>query len=137
MIKVCAVELKPGSNEELLPNYGESFPHITSHSVFDRGYRSPWHWHKAAELFYLEKGSLEYITPSQHHIFHAGSGGFINSNVLHKAVGYGDAGDNYLHLFDPVLISGSPGSSIERKYVLPLIMSSQTEMIVLNPKQHA
>ena len=61
----------------------------------------------------------------------------INSNVLHKAVGYGDAGDNYLHLFDPVLISGSPGSSIERKYVLPLIMSSQTEMIILDAKQHA
>lgn len=136
MIKVCAVELKPGTNEELLPNFDESYPHITSNSVFDEGYRSPWHWHKAVELFYLEKGTLEFITPSQRYVFHAGTGGMINSNVLHKAVGHSEEGNNFIHLFDPVLISGSAGSAIDQKYVLPLTTASQIEMIIFDREQH-
>ena len=44
----------------------------------------PWHWHKAVELFYMESGALEYHTPKGKLVFPAGSGGFVNSNVLHR-----------------------------------------------------
>ena len=136
MKQVYAVEFKPGTQEELLPDYDESFPCIASDVVFTDGYYAPWHWHKAVELFYIKEGTLEYMTPSQSHVFHAGSGGLINSNVLHKAIGGGGKGRNYLHLFDPILISGHPGSVMETKYVLPLTTASHLEMIVLEPETH-
>ena len=42
-----------------------NFPTIASYVELDKcaGRQSPWHWHKEAELFYMEQGSLEYDTP--------------------------------------------------------------------------
>lgn len=59
------VELKPGSYEEELPGISAEFPYIASYVELDKcaGRQSPWHWHKEAELFYMEQGSLEYDTP--------------------------------------------------------------------------
>ena len=137
MRKVYTVELKPGSNEELLPDFDDSFPHITSHAVLWEGYQAPWHWHKAVELFYIESGALEYITPSQRYVFTAGCGGLINSNVLHMALGHSlqEEGSNKIHLFEPVLIAGFPGSRVEENYVLPLTTAPQIEMIVLRAEE--
>ena len=78
------VEFKPGSYEEELPGISAEFPYIASYVELDKcaGRQSPWHWHKEAELFYMEQGSLEYDTPHGKTVFTAGSGGFVNSNVL-------------------------------------------------------
>lgn len=134
MLQVSTVEFKPGSKEELLPNFDDSYPHITSRASIREGDSAPWHWHKAVELFYMESGTLEFITPSERHVFRAGSGGLVNSNVLHMTRGIqvkpGDS--NILHLFDPTLISGAPGSRMEEKYVLPLTTASQVELIALD-----
>lgn len=132
---VSSVELKPGTNEELLPNFEEKFPCIRSHVVFGKGYQAPWHWHKAVELFYIQKGTLEYITPSQSHVFPAGTVGMVNSNVLHMAVGHQneEQGTSYLHLFDPVVISGFSGNSIDEKYVLPLVTAPNVELMAIEP----
>lgn len=132
---VSSVEFKPGTNEELLPDFEEAFPCIQSQVVFGEGYQAPWHWHKAVELFYLEAGTLEYVTPNAGDVFTAGSIGMVNSNVLHMALGHqnGSRGTNYLHLFDPVLLSGCPGSRIDEKYILPLTMAQRVELLAAKP----
>lgn len=87
------------------------------------------------ELFYIPQGTLEYATPSQQYTFHAGYGGFINSNVPHRTIGcqVQPTDIQLLHLFDPVLIAGNQGSQMDTKYVLPLT-ASQTEMLILDPQ---
>lgn len=136
MKEVCTVTFKPGTREELLPDFDPAFPLITTCCGLQKGGGAPWHWHKAVELFYMESGALEYLTPSGACLFPEGSGGFVNSNVLH-ATAFSDARPQdrqLLHLFDPSLISGAQGSRMEEKYVLPLTTAPQVEILRLLPE---
>lgn len=134
---IRGIELKPGTQEEVLPDFSEDFPYIASRVELDRyiGGSAPWHWHKEVELFYVEQGTVEYDTPQGKVLFPAGSGGFVNSNVLHMTrTGSSSNVTALLHLFDPVLVSGQKGSRIDRKYVLPLISASHMEVLFLSPE---
>lgn len=140
MKQVSTVEFKPGTREELLPDFDTAFPLITSCCDLTQSSGAPWHWHKAVELFYIESGTLKYETPAARQVFTAGSGGFVNSNVLHST--YTDPGAHsqncqLLHLFDPVLIAGDQGSRIEAQYVLPLTAAPQAELLALMPDDPA
>lgn len=137
MKQVCTVTFKLGTKEELLPDFDPSFPLITTCYRLAEGSGAPWHWHKAAEIFYMESGSLEYTTPSGSHLFPADSGGFVNTNVLHRSFCPQplSQGRQLLYLFDPGLISGALGSLIEERYVLPLTTASQVELLVLDPER--
>lgn len=136
MKQVSGVEFKPGSKEELLPDFDADFPYICTCSGLRDGNTVPWHWHTAVELFYVESGCLEYSTPSMQHRFPAGSGGLINTNVPHTARGSQTLFPvrQLLHLFDPMLIAGHHESLIEEKYVLPLTAAPQAELIALHPE---
>lgn len=138
MKNIHSLQFKNGSREELLPDFSPDFPHIASYAELDKyiDHYAPWHWHREVELFYMEKGVLEYYTPSGKMVFPAGSGGFINSNVLHMTKPQEGAKDTtqLIHIFDPVLISGRQGSRIEQKYVTPLVSASDLEIIGLFPE---
>ena len=135
MKNIRDITLADTNKEELLPGFSADFPYIASRAELDR-YTVPWHWHKALELFYMESGTLEYSTPHGKWIFPAGSGGLLNSNVLHcsRVLPGGEANIQLLHLFDPVFLSGSPGSIIENRYILPFL-SSGLELLSLYPEQ--
>lgn len=136
MKKVSTVTFKPGTREELLPDFDPAFPLITTCCPLQDGSGAPWHWHTAVELFYIESGTLEYLTPSGSVVFPQGSGGFVNSNVLH-ATTHSEARPQdcqLLHLFDPGLIAGPQGSRIEERYVIPLAGAPQVEILVLHPE---
>ena len=137
MIPVDGVTFKPGTEEELLPQFHASFPYVCTCLELPNTtvQHTPWHWHKAIEIFYIDRGQLTYSTPSSEIIFPAGSGGLVNSNILHSAkVSASDCGYCGLyHFFDPSLIAGDAGSRIEKKYVLPLLTASQMEIIPLMP----
>lgn len=130
-----------GSREELLPGYTKEFPHIHTCYIVDENMNQivPWHWHNPVELFYIESGLLEYNTPNGQFMFPAGSGGLLNSNVLHSTRRCAGSGTNvqHLHIFDPALIAGQQGSRIGQKYVTPLVSRSQLEMIPLYPENEA
>lgn len=137
MKNISSIELKENSNEELLPGYTPEFPYIASCAELDK-YATPyvpWHWHKPVELFYLKSGRLEYTTPNKQYIFPAGSGGFVNSNVLHasKILASEENDIQLLHIFDPSFLAGEAGSLMESKYILPLTTASEIEMIALSP----
>ena len=136
MRNIQSIELIQGSNEELLPGFSPDFPYIASRALLDRYLdpATPWHWHRTVELFYMESGTLEYTTPNGKWVFPAGSGGFVNSNVLHtsRIIPSGVETVQLLHLFEPELLSGGQASRIDAKYIRPLTAAG-IEMIVLSP----
>ena len=127
MKNILGIQLIPGSQEELLPGLSPDFPDIASRALLDRYMEPviPWHWHRTVELFYIESGTLEYTTPDGTWIFPAGSGGFVNSNVLHasRIIPSGQEVIQLLHLFEPELLSGSQDSRIHKQYIRPLTAS--------------
>lgn len=138
MKNIQNIAFHPGSKEELLPGFTAEFPYIATRAELDKyaGQFVPWHWHRAAELFYMESGALEYHTPEGTTLFPAGSGGMVISNVLHmtKPIAAGEKNIQFLHIFDPALLAGGPGSRIGQKYIDPLLESSQIELIPLFPE---
>ena len=138
---IRGIELDTLSREELLPEFTPEFPYIATCCMLDDYMEPivPWHWHGAVELFYMESGCLEYDTPNGKWVFPAGSGGFVNANVLHTSLWRSGPERNIelLHLFDPVFLAGEQGSRMEEKYILPLTMTPGLEMIPLYPEDPA
>lgn len=87
------------------------------------------------ELFYRESDTLVYETPEGKCTFSAGSGGLVNTGVLHttQSICKEKWTVQWLHIFDPVLLYGDVDSRIYRKYFAPILTSSQTEIISLQP----
>lgn len=134
MKNIQSISLRTTTREELLPGFSQDFPYIATQAELNR-YSVPWHWHPAIELFYMETGTLEYTTPSGKWVFPAGTGGFVNSNVLHtsKVIPSDTETVQLLHLFEPELLSGGQASRIDTKYIRPLTSAPGIEMIVLSP----
>ena len=136
MQNVRSIQIHEESNEELLPGFSLDFPYIASCAELDKYIEpaTPWHWHRTVELFYMESGTLEYTTPNGKWIFPAGSGGFVNSNVLHtsRVIPSGEETIQLLHLFDSELLAGIKTSRIDAKYIRPLTSATGIEMIALS-----
>ena len=139
MLYVSSVDLYPGSQEERLPGFTPQFPHLTSCSQLEKfpQHTAPWHWHRSVELFYVEHGALLYQTPGGTRLFRAGSGGLVNSNVLHQTQMVEAEGNcvQYEHLFEPELVAGIPGGTVEQKYVLPLQNAPGLELVAFSPEE--
>ena len=137
MKNIHNIEFYNGTKEELLPGFEKDFPYIASRAELDKYIECyvPWHWHRTVELFYVESGSVEYDTPKGKILFPAGSGGMVNSNVLHmtKAMSQRERNVQLLHIFDVSLLAGEQGSRIEQKYITPVITATQIEIIPLFP----
>ena len=122
MKDITNIEFRSGSKEERLPGFAPDFPYIASRAELDKyiGRFVPWHWHKTVELFYVESGVLEYNTPKGKTVFPAGSGGMVNSNVLHmtRAGSEGERNVQLIHIFDPSFIAGEPGKQ-DREEICP------------------
>lgn len=136
MKNILGIQLIQGSNEELLPDFSPDFPYIATRALLDR-YRepsTPWHWHRTVELFYMESGTLEYTTPNGKWVFPAGSGGFVNPNVLHtsRVIPSGSETVQLLHLFEPELISGGQSSRMDIRYIRPLTTATGIEVLALS-----
>lgn len=137
MRNVLSVEFYPGTREERLPGFTPQFPHIASRSVPDRypAGGAPWHWHRSLELFYVQQGAVVYHTPHGQQVFRAGMGGMVNSNVLHHTQSRTGQDESVLllHLFEPELVAGVPGGTVEERYITPLLRAPGLELIPLEP----
>lgn len=134
MRQITDIKLKENSKEELLPDFSPDFPYTASRAFLDR-YSVPWHWHRAVELFYMEKGYAEYSTPGGKTVFEEGTGGFVNSGVLHMSNPIAGCGDTVqlLHIFEPSFLGGYAGSRIDRLYISPLVNSPRVEILKFTP----
>lgn len=137
MKQLHSIQIHTGSGEEILPGFASDFPYIATCAELDRypDFCTPWHWHRTVELFYVPSGCVEYSTPGGSWKFPAGTGGFVNSNVLHTSTSLPQSEPTvqWLHLFDPSLIAGSEGSRMEQRYVRPLL-SVGPEIFPLSPE---
>lgn len=82
------------------------------------------------EIFYVEHGAVQYYTPHGEYVFPEGSGGMLNTNVLHRTKPVDNNTVQLLHIFDSALVSGKSDSRIDQKYISPLI-SEGAEMMPL------
>ena len=123
MIHVRNIQFHPNSKEELLPDFENGFPYISS--VADISHYPdafvPWHWHKAAELFIVNSGTVTYFIPGKQIQFHEGEAGFLNSDILHMTKTKDENTTQMLHLFDPAIIAGSTTSILYQTYVFPVV----------------
>ncbi len=135
MKHIHSLQYKNQSREELFPDLTHDFPYTFSRAELDHytDRTVPWHWHKEVELFYMEDGVLEYCIPKGRLVFQKGSGGLVNSNVLHMTRPQVKNTVQYLHIFDTVLIGGYEGSRLEKKYITPLVSAPQLEILPLSP----
>ena len=138
MKSIQSIQLIEGSNEELLPGFSPDFPYIATCAELYKYIDPtvPWHWHRTVELFYMENGTLEYTTPNGTWVFPKGSGGFVNSNVLHtsKVIPSGVETIQLLHLFETELLSYCANRIAKyAMYIRPLTGAAGIEMIVLSP----
>ncbi len=136
MKDIHSIKFQNGTKEELLPDITPDFPYIASHVEMDKYAEPfvPWHWHKEVELFYLKSGVLEYYTPKGKVVFPAGSGGLVNSNVLHMTKQQENVRNTVqlLHIFDTAFI-GTHGGRIDQKYITPILADRQLELFALYP----
>lgn len=137
MEKIQSIQFHMGTREELLPGFSADFPYIATRAeIGGYAYRFvPWHWHKTVELFYMESGTLEYCIPGKRLVFPPGSGGFVNSNVLHMTRLQHEKSNviQLLHIFDPSLIAGEHGGRIDQNYVMPVVTSSALDILAFYP----
>ena len=136
-----SIEVNACNKEEILPGFALDFPYIATCAELDKYIEPvvPWHWHRTVELFYMQSGTLEYTTPKGTLAFSTGSGGFVNSNILHtsRVIPSCERTIQLLHLFDPLLLSGEHGNRMEIKYILPLTTAPGVEIIPLSPDDPA
>lgn len=126
-----------GTREQYMPGFTKKFPYYAICSKMDKGFRmeAPWHWHRSVELFYMEKGSVEYFTPGGKFVIAEGCCGFLGASVLHRTALPEACHHNLalLHLFEPVFLSGGAGSLIDQKYVLPFLDAAGQGVLILRP----
>lgn len=90
-----------------------------------------WHWHSEVEFEFIEKGTAEFLVGSGRYVLSAGTGIFINSQVIHRF----EASESVIIpniVFSPSLLS-SEDSLIYRKYIQPLLDSSM-ECLIFSPE---
>ena len=109
MNHVHGIQYKNNSKEELFPDFGPDFPYTCSY--------------------------VEYDTPGEKIVFPEGSGGMVNSNILHSTKSLDPKKDTIQldHIFDSLLISGQHGSLLDQKYILPFTGSPQAEILSFYP----
>lgn len=135
MISVSKFILE-NNNREILPMDQNEFPYICYYREMDSllGKNFSWHWHNAIEIDYAAEGEIEIKTPGKTLCLQKGDAAFINSNVMHD-VRSRNLMPNcriYTHLFDMHLLSGMYNSIFEKKYLAPVMKSSELQAYLIH-----
>lgn len=94
-----------------------------------------WHWHPELEFVFIEKGTAEFLIGGSRYVLGAGTGIFINSQVIHR---FESTESTIIPniVFSPSLLSPEE-SLIYKKYIQP-VLESPLECLIFsynNPKQ--
>ncbi|WML32707.1 AraC family transcriptional regulator [Clostridium sp. OS1-26] len=119
--------IKHGSYDFPITIYTNKF------NLFEDGYIK-WHWHKELQFSYCLYDKITFFIENQEITLEAGEGIMVNSNVLHQIKPYKN--NNCLMFsidLDPTLIGGNKHSLIEKKYLNPILESSDLKFICLKP----
>ena len=122
-----SIEVNSQNSEEIFQKFSPNFPYLFSKAYPGR-YDVFWQWHLSFELFYMKQGELYYETPSGSYFFPEGSGGLVNSGVLHKSrtVSRHPEPIQLIHLFEPSFLVSISSAKVNS---LPLsVMSTSTSL---------
>ena len=124
--------------KELKQHGNEQFPFLVSYqklSEYESG-SFMWHWHPEIEITYVQKGTMCYKV--NHMVYHLKEGDIVfnNSGVLHSGTMENQKDCAYIPVtFDSRLIYGFFQSTVNSKYVDPVIQDSMLPSICINQSE--
>lgn len=124
--------------KELKQHGNEQFPFLVSYqklSEYESG-SFMWHWHPEIEITYVQKGTMCYKV--NHMVYHLKEGDIVfnNSGALHSGTMENQKDCAYIPVtFDPRLIYGFFQSTINSKYVDPVIQDSMLPAICIDQSE--
>ena len=78
------------------------------------------HWHREMEIFVLESGAVRLTLADGEYDIRPGEGYFVNANILHGLSCRREGSCRYRSMvFDPMIVSGAPGSAFDALYIRP------------------
>lgn len=146
MIKMQISKIEVDDNLQDITKHGSyDFPiaiYRDKFNLFEDGYIK-WHWHTALQFSYCLCDKVTFFVENQEITLKAGEGIMVNSNVLHQIKPFENTGFinnnsfNTLSIdLDPTLIGGNKHSLIDKKYLNPILESSNLKFICLKPNIH-
>ena len=122
------MQLKTNNNRKELKTHGTyEFPvdiSLETLSRYDTGAFS-CHWHPEIELTLVVSGEIEYMINENLYHLHEGDVVFCNSNALHTGHMHNHNDCQYISIaFNPRIIYGFESSTIQTKYITPLISNT-------------
>lgn len=124
--------------KELKQHGNEQFPFLVSYqklSEYESG-SFMWHWHPEIEITYVQKGTMCYKV--NHMVYHLKEGDIIfnNSGALHSGTMENQKDCAYIPVtFDSRLIYGFFQSTVNSKYVDPVIQDSMLPAICIDQSE--
>ena len=124
--------------KELKQHGNEQFPFLVSYqklSEYESG-SFMWHWHPEIEITYVQKGTMCYKV--NHMVYHLKEGDIVfnNSGALHSGTMEDQKDCSYIPVtFDPRLIYGFFQSTINSKYVDPVLQDSLLPALCINQSE--
>lgn len=93
-----------------------------------------WHWHSEVEMVFIEKGTADFFIGSDRHTLSAGTGIFINSQVIHRF----ETRESTIIpniVFSPMLLAQEE-SLLYGKYIRP-VLASPVEYLIFSSSNPA
>ena len=124
--------------KELKQHGNEQFPFLVSYqklSEYESG-SFMWHWHPEIEITYVQKGTMCYKV--NHIVYHLKEGDIVfnNSGTLHSGTMENQKDCAYIPVtFDSRLIYGFFQSTVNSKYVDPVIQDSMLPAICIDQSE--
>ena len=124
--------------KELKQHGNEQFPFLVSYqklSEYESG-SFMWHWHPEIEITYVQKGTMSYKV--NHMVYHLKEGDIVfnNSGALHSGTMENQKDCAYIPVtFDSRLIYGFFQSTVNSKYVDPVIQDSMLPAICIDQSE--
>ena len=124
--------------KELKQHGNEQFPFLVSYqklSEYESG-SFMWHWHPEIEITYVQKGTMCYKV--NHMVYHLKEGDIVfnNSGALHSGTMENQEDCAYIPVtFDSRLIYGFFQSTVNSKYVDPVIQDSMLPAICIDQSE--
>ena len=124
--------------KELKQHGNEQFPFLVSYqklSEYESG-SFMWHWHPEIEITYVQKGTMYYKV--NHMVYHLKEGDIVfnNSGALHSGTMENQKDCAYIPVtFDSRLIYGFFQSTVNSKYVDPVIQDSMLPAICIDQSE--
>lgn len=124
--------------KELKQHGNEQFPFLVSYqklSEYESG-SFMWHWHPEIEITYVQKGTMCYKV--NHMLYHLKEGDIVfnNSGALHSGTMENQKDCAYIPVtFDSRLIYGFFQSTVNSKYVDPVIQDSMLPAICIDQSE--